>query len=935
MKFFLLSVLFVLNALGVDFPVDLNQNPPEIEWKKIDTEHFEIIFPLETLNQAKRVAQLLEAAYPHVSKTLEVYPKKISLILQNQGTISNAFVTLAPRRSEWYLSPSINPELTSTEWLKTLAIHEFRHVVQFEKTRQNFNRWYDIFLGEIGQALGLGLSLPPWYLEGDAVGIETALTRGGRGRLPLFERDLRTLLLAGKKFSYDKAHLGSLKDYVPNHYVYGYFYTSLMRERYGDYFLSHLANESTRDSYYPLTFYNAFEKLTKQKFEDFYTHSLRELSNSWQQKQDQLKPTPINLRLDVKRDGWTNYSYPQFFDNKLIALKTGLGNIPQFIKIDNKSEEVVFYPGPLVNEYPFKVRNNRMAFNEWEIDPRWGMRDFSCIKVWDFSSNKIITDIRKTKSRLATLDHLGQKILTVDWSSDQKQLIRMYTLQGEISWQYEMPFDEVITSLDWLDNNNIVLVVRNYEDKKSIIELNLNTNQKRPLLALVDDNLGAISVSEGEILVESPQSGIDNIFHLTNKGLVQLTKSKHGAYAPIIKDNKLIYNDYSVHGMQIVEKQLPWDDSQVSADSFIPVYEKYSKSENKYLFESSLNQHMTYKVQDYSQVKNALNFHSWVLLAPPLSSTLNLAGISRDLLNKFSLTIGASYDLNQRESQMFITSTWSNYYPVFDLRAQYGRRRQQFTKNGQTTEDSWEEGNLETGIQLPWKKIEGRFLTNLTTRFFGKLIKINQNSNPDPHEVNDGTLFSSGLEFDFNLLSRLAARDLNPSLGFSLNSRLETAQDITGNNQTGRLISFDSRIYLPGLFKHHSFFHQIAFERQGLNSYHFASLISKPRGFESDFQEELIKYSSNYFFPIAYPDYNLSRYLYLRRVFGNIFYDQLNARNSTDFSYKSSTGPELSAELFFFRLALPLTLGIRRNFILTGKQDDSFEFFVNTVSTDF
>ena len=192
----MLAVIFSLLFFSLSFAtvieapaplVDYQQNPSAMEWSKIDTEHFEIIFPKGIEKQAQRVSHLLETAYPLVSRSLEVYPKKISLILQNQSTVSNGFVTLAPRRSEWYTTPAMDPELTNTEWLKTLAVHEFRHVVQFQKTRQGFNRVLEIWLGEIGQALGIGLTLPPWFLEGDAVGIETALTKGGRGRLPLLK----------------------------------------------------------------------------------------------------------------------------------------------------------------------------------------------------------------------------------------------------------------------------------------------------------------------------------------------------------------------------------------------------------------------------------------------------------------------------------------------------------------------------------------------------------------------------------------------------------------------------------------------------------------------------------------------------------------------------------------------------------------------------
>ena len=61
--------------------VDYQQNPSVMEWSKIDTDHFEIIFSKDIERQAQRVAHLLETAYPLVSRSLEVYPKKISKCL--------------------------------------------------------------------------------------------------------------------------------------------------------------------------------------------------------------------------------------------------------------------------------------------------------------------------------------------------------------------------------------------------------------------------------------------------------------------------------------------------------------------------------------------------------------------------------------------------------------------------------------------------------------------------------------------------------------------------------------------------------------------------------------------------------------------------------------------------------------------------------------
>ncbi|HEY0668437.1 MAG TPA: hypothetical protein VGD22_09700, partial [Sphingobacteriaceae bacterium] len=148
------------------------------------------------------MANTLDLLIVKASKSLGKQPRKISIILQNQSTSSNGFVQLAPRRSEFFTTPP--QEFDYQDWLNSLAIHELRHVVQFDKLTGHLRR---PFLEGLGLAI-FGVTLPPWFYEGDAVGIETALTKAGRGRLPSWPLFFRTNTLSGKKYSYSKNFLG-------------------------------------------------------------------------------------------------------------------------------------------------------------------------------------------------------------------------------------------------------------------------------------------------------------------------------------------------------------------------------------------------------------------------------------------------------------------------------------------------------------------------------------------------------------------------------------------------------------------------------------------------------------------------------------------------------------------------------------------------------
>ena len=943
MRIFSILILFLISLevlpRTVEAPyisANLDQNPSHIVWKQMITDHFEIIFPEEIEDRAQRAAHLLEKAYPYVTRSLEVKPPRIPLILHNQSLDSNGFVTLAPRRSEWFITPSIDPEISNSEWLKTLAIHELRHVVQFQKTKRGFNKFFKVFLGEVGEALGLGLTLPPWFLEGDAVGLETALTRGGRGRLPLFERDLRTLLLAGKKWNYDKAHLGSYEDYVPNHYVYGYFYTSWLRNKYGDLFLSKLVDHSAEKSWNPLTFYNSTEELSGESFEIFYKNIIGDLVFEWQKRLDQLNPTPYKVYNVGKRVGWTNYNYPQVTpDGKILALKQGLSFIDQFIVIDGKTEKRLFYTGKIQNHYPFKMRGGRLAYFELEVDPRWGMRDYSSLKIYDYFKNETVLLKSKVKGRLAVPDQSGKRVLYVEWNEEQKQHIIVLSKDGEELKKIFYPSHEVITSIDWLSDTEVVLVTRDYSDLKSIKKIDIESQEETLIVEKRITNIGNVFSEGGHIFYEGPESGIDNIFLITSNGPKQLTSSKFGAYSPTLKGDKLLYNDYSVDGMNIVEKQISWDEEQKSNDSFYPIYEKFSKDEKINDFEIDLKKTEKFKVNKYSQFKNAINLHSWLILAPPLSSTVTLMGLSRAILNKFYLTAGAEYNLNEQTLMGFSSVTWTHLYPVFDLSASYGNRRQDVMVSNKKVHNEWEEGSFDGGVSIPWKYIQGRFNHSFSSRAFSRLIKVTNKVSSDISEISDGILFSPGINISYSVFQRFARRDMNPQLGLSIDGTMEEGKDITGSSQRGSIQSVDGRIYLPGLWYHHSFYHQMAYEKQNDQFYQYASLVSYPRGTKSLFLKEFTKYSGNYLMPLFYPDKNLSRYVYFKRISLNLFYDELKGLSHS--SYQSaSSGWEALFEVNLVRIFLPITVGLRGSYVLNGEEKkENYEVFLSSIMGTF
>src|SRR5688572_30990684 len=177
--------------------------PPSVKWKQINTDTARIIFAPGLDSQAQRVASLVHLQAQQRTAALGDRLKKINIVLQNETVIGNGYVGLGPYRSEFYLTPAVNNfDQGSIGWADALAIHEYRHVEQFNNFRNGISKLAKTLFGEEGYALAINASIPDWFYEGDAVYSETVLSRQGRGRLPLFMNAYPSVWNAGKNYSW-------------------------------------------------------------------------------------------------------------------------------------------------------------------------------------------------------------------------------------------------------------------------------------------------------------------------------------------------------------------------------------------------------------------------------------------------------------------------------------------------------------------------------------------------------------------------------------------------------------------------------------------------------------------------------------------------------------------------------------------------------------
>ncbi|MCF8366612.1 MAG: hypothetical protein K9H16_12565, partial [Bacteroidales bacterium] len=146
----------------------------------------------------------------------------------------------------------------------------------------------------------------------------------------------------------------------------------------------------------------------------------------------------------------------------------------------------------------------------------------------------------------------------------------------------------------------------------------------------------------------------------------------------------------------------------------------------------------------------------------------------------------------------------------------------------------------------------------------------------------------------------------------------------------GEMFAAETRLYFPGIFRHHSFNVYAGYQKRFDSNPLFSGIVRLPRGFSGIFTTELKSVAVNYKFPVFYPDFSLSSLAYLKRLKANLFIDYASGSHfGTDETW-NSTGVELFVDMHILRFLAPIELGYR--FIYRPELNDVKSEFLFSVS---
>jgi hypothetical protein len=939
----------------------LETNPASSRFYQIRTHHFRLIFQKEFENEALRTAATLDAIQGPEAASLRDSGfhrpmRPFPVILQNLSARANAFVTLAPRRSEFYGMPPQDNMFTGTnDWLNTIAVHEYRHMAQFERAATGLNKLLYYVFGQNVMAVTSFMAAPQWFWEGDAVVTETAFTRSGRGRIPNFDLAFRVNLLEGRTFNYHKQYLRSYKHFIPDHYVLGYHMMTYYREMNptpGS--VGRLAGQAWASSLIPFTFSNSMKKQSGRYVTEMFDAMAAEYADRWKGQLAELDLTPFEVLSIRKNEAFTEYEFPQTLANgSVVAVKSGIGDIATLVLLKDSVEEKLHVQGPVNNTAMLSANEHGVVWNEFTFDPRWKTRSYSEVRLLDFGSGKVRMLGKKGRFAGASLSPDRLLVATVETTASyETALVLLNAKDGAVVRKFPNPDNAHLSMPRWDKSGKTLVYMKTTASGRSVETVEIESGQTTELIAPSDENIGFPVLHEGYLFYNSPFSGIDNIYavELSSGRRLQVTSARYGAYNPCpAADGYLYYNDRGRDGLDVVRVRIDpstWKPVDQVEDRSLRLYQPSLDQEGMPDILNKVTE-SNYPVTRYSKTSGLLNIHSWGPYLTGDLESVNIGIYSQNLLSTLSLDAGYQFDLIERTGFWNGTLSYQGWYPIVDVSFDAGSRTQSQeyldgNDNVQTVDFDWDETGVDAGLRIPLVLTRSKYNRILEFGYsvgYGKVSGFRNSVDGGGRQVpvtdstsllfftvqDNGNLLSGEFNLSFTNLLKRSTRDINSKFGQQL--YVSSSATFSGSDFTGAYTALSGYAFFPGVVKHHSLWFIGAYQNTLItiedNNYWFRNRIPRPRGFSYPTDEDFYFGSVNYEFPLWYPDISLGPLLNIKRIKTNLFYDsgygstyatrqQGNQLIGIDRQrYYTSFGAEFRFDFNFMRLLQELELGVR------------------------
>ena len=875
------------------------QYAPGVDWKTVDTEHFQIIFPEEISEQALVLAGKIDLIYEAESMDFtDTRMSKWPIVLTNSSMEANGYVALSPRRSVWYSTPIVE-EYTALEWYDLLGLHETRHMVQYDRLNSRLIHLLYLLSGQNGINLGIALGVPDWYFEGDAVATETLYSESGRGRDPLFYRGMRDVV-TNQDFSYSKMVNGSYRDWVPDHYELGYFLTSYVKNSYGEDSLDRILKAPALLPFPSFGMYLGSKKVTGLSWTQLYERMAEDLETQWEEQirsVELINNTALTFESGDRVVQWEPVSVE---NNRILARRISFSEPPTLVKVTEKGmENVMRVPG----YGPISIRGNKAVWSTIRHSVHHTDQSWSDIMMVNLDTGVKITLTGKKRFMMPSYNHTADTIAVVEWSRERDgSIVLLDDETGREVDRFSIANGLFPANPAWSgDDRTLYFTVQGHEGR-AIAGIPLDTGEMFLLTEYSMEKIKNLHPWKQYILYCSDLSGLENVMAVdTLSGKkYQVSSRLNGVGKPMAGTfgNKeiLLYGEFdkgSSRNLAVQDLDVSaWiPEEEIQPLSFVYYGEdnvtRGSADWNLDRFTEEAKKYSSEDIRDYSLLKGDFHVHSWGLGSETSDTEISLQVESADLMGTMNWTLGGAYNTNEKSSGAYLNLEWKQFYPDFSFENEYWYREI----------DSVDSHDLssEVSVSFPLNVSRGFWINEITPSAgvgMDAVVNPDNAGNPDRNiPVHYGLVWSACLPGSYQSL--LPLWGAGQTFYFEHNPQQDEDHFFSGS----------STFYLPGGFRNTGLSLSAAYENQTGD---YSSMVLFSRGYEAVGKEQLYQFRGNYTFPVAYPDMSVGSYFYFKRLRGNLFYDYTALYDKwSDQNNYQSVGAELNLDFTALNMKKP------------------------------
>ncbi|MFN5024136.1 MAG: TolB family protein [Bacteroidota bacterium] len=916
-------------------------NPSSLKWKYFETPALKIIFPDGNQKEAARIADIINFISDSAAVSIGEKRKHLTMLIQTQQVISNGYVGLMPFRSELFATGIQNQNyLGSLGWMDVLAIHEYRHALQYINNRRGLTKMMYIAGGETLWQLAQNVAIPNWFYEGDAVQTETVLTGAGRGRTPHFFHEQRAQLLNDKKYRYQKARNGSFLTLMPDHYRLGYAMLHQVRWEKGPDVWRKIIKDASAYKGLLYPFSAAMKRHTGYGSRKTYMRTYDTLQTQWKNELNEQKLTPVTQISPEPKRIVTNYEWPYAqADGSIICRREAYNRTQEVVKLSAGKVTTLAVMGLMVTEPYLSVRDDVAAWTELTTDSRFMNRNYSDIVCYSLK-----TDLKRrvtTHSKLFSPVYSQKRNAFVAVRADEQlrnTIVILDAQTGAVIDSIANPDNDFISYPKWSKDDNSIIYVAKTGYRIRLVRYDMLSRVFTDLTVPTEHVIEGIYPGKNSVYFASGFSGINNLYAVSlsgDKQIRKLSSVKYGLMGPSLNEaeDTVYFTQLGMMGQHV---------DALALNTVTP--ENYTVTEpelqNRYRIVTTpvesriydrLPKNTTYEAKDYTGAIRSAKLHSWSVTGNQQQATVSLK--VNNILNDFGADLTTGINFN--ENAYFINGRmdYARYRLPFGILAAVNERSIVMPANlsdtgkYSTNATTFTESIYGIGTYLPYTRFDGMYIS--TVKLYANAALVNL-FNYEINDKSDNTrelrpaLVECGM--DMSVVRGRAIQNLQPRFGAQLSVYYGTAV----NSVSASNFRLHSAIYLPGAMRNHGFKFTGAFKQESLqNDYRFFDQFTHARGYIPIQGDREWVFSANYILPLMYPDFGVGGIIYVKRIKANLFLD-LSQVSRTELN-KSFAQNSAGCELMFDVVNLQwinLSMGTRLNALLNTNYFDRDQTFV-------